>query len=129
MFTFGKFEGFNMSPQLLLCILIFPLFLSGCTYPHTPQEVAMGSEVGTTGKIRFEHKALGGGSHLLTVQAAPGILETEESMGNRMLVFANEFAAKTCVGKYNYLGDPNPEYDNLLVRRQKVYTFRCVYGQ
>lgn len=85
----------------------------------------MGSEVGTTGKVRFEYKALGGGSHLLTVQAAPGIFETEESMGNRMLVFANEFAAQTCTGKYNFLGDPNPEFDNRSVRRQKVYTFRC----
>ena len=114
-----------MYPRWLPVILVLPVFLSGCTYPHAPEEIAKGSEVGITGKIRFEHKPLGGNSHLLTLQAGPGILETDQSIGQRMLVFANEFAARTCSGKFDFLNDPNPEYDNQYVRRQKVYSFRC----
>src|SRR5262245_2752260 len=34
---------------------------------------------------------------------APGLLETETSMSQRMLVFANEFAAKTCPRRFDFV--------------------------
>ncbi len=101
------------------------LLLSACAY-GSPSSVAPGSQVGGTGDIRFSHKPLNASTHLLTVDVAPGLLETEASMSQRMLEFANEFAAKTCLKRYDFVADPNPDIRvSNLTQRHKVYTFRC----
>lgn len=97
-----------------------------CAYTPAPTQVAPGSEVGGTGNIRFDHRSLNANTHSLTVHISPGILETEGSMSQRMLDFANQFAAKTCVKRFDFITDPNPDFRaSELTQRTKVYIFRC----
>src|SRR2546426_11359543 len=46
--------------------------------------------------VRYTHEPLGSGKHLVTVTAAPGVMETEGSIEQRIHIFANKFAAQTC---------------------------------
>jgi hypothetical protein len=63
---------------------------------------------------------------MVTVFVSPGLLETESSMSQRMLGFANEFAAKTCPRRFDFVHDPNPDIRlDGLTERNKTYTFRC----
>jgi hypothetical protein len=79
-------------------VLGVALTLGGCTYGTPAAQTASGSEVGGTGDIKYSHENLGSGTHLVTVRVAPGMLETEDSMSQRMFVFANKFAAESCRG-------------------------------
>ena len=70
----------------------------GCSYTGSPSNYSEGSDVGGTGDIKYDHDALGGGKHFLTVTAAPDIMETEGSIAQRIHIFANKYAARTCPG-------------------------------
>jgi hypothetical protein len=100
--------------------------LGGCAYGTPAGQIAPGSEVGGTGDIKYSQENLGNGTHLVTVRVAPGMLETEDSMSQRMFVFENKFAAQTCRGRFEFIADPNRErrIDELTVR-VKPYVFRC----
>jgi hypothetical protein len=88
--------------------------------------VAPGSEVGGVGNIRYDHKQLNANTHMLTVHVSPGMLETEGSMSQRMIAYANQFAAQACPRSFNFILDPNPDLRvSALTQRTKVYTFRC----
>ena len=111
----------NRTLLLLLCAAV----LSGCSYGPTTQ-AAPGSQVGSTGNVQYSHKVLSPNNHMVTVQIAPGLAETEASMAQRMTAFASEFAAKTCPARFDFLTDPSPQRSETgIVERTKVYTFRC----
>ncbi len=101
--------------------------LSACSYTAAPRSVDAGSEVGGTGDVRYTHERLGSGKHLVTVTAAPGVLETEGSIEQRIHVFANKFAAQTCPSAFEFVHDPN--FDQSVARgfmkRAKTYVFVC----
>jgi hypothetical protein len=63
--------------------------------------------VGGTGDISYSHQKLSGKNYLVTVSARPGLAETETSMNERIYIFANQFAAKTCPSGFDFLGNPN----------------------
>lgn len=108
-------------------VLATALFLAGCAYGPPSGQTAPGSEVGGTGDIKYSHETLGNNTHLVTVHVAPGMLETESSMSQRMFVFANKFAAQTCPRRFEFIADPNREnrIDELTIRT-KPYVFRCL---
>lgn len=87
--------------------------------------------MGGTGDIGFTHESLGTNKHLLTITAAPGMLETEGSIAQRIHIFANKFAAKTCPIAFNFIHDPN--FDQTIaagfMKRTKTYVFMCNYPQ
>jgi hypothetical protein len=101
--------------------------LQGCSYPPQTSTSAQGSEVGATGNISFTHEPLGSQKHLLTVTAAPGFMETEGSIAQRIHIFSNRFAAKTCPHSFELLHDPN--FDQVIaagfMKRTKTYVFVC----
>ena len=101
------------------------LGIAACSYtpPGTPKP---GSEVGGTGGLSFTHDQLNDSRHLLTVTAAPGLLETEGSIEQRILIFANRFAAEQC-DEFNFLDDPNQDQRVAagFMRRTKSFSFRC----
>ena len=107
-------------------VLTLAVSVGGCAYGAPPGSTAPGSEVGSTGDIKYSHETLGNNTHLVTVRVAPGLLETEDSMSQRMFVFANKFAAQTCPQRFEFIADPNRERrtDELTVR-VKPYVFRC----
>lgn len=110
----------------IFAIGFFCLFLGACAYGGGSSQVAAGSQVGGVGNIQYDHKLLNANTHMVTVHVAPGILETEGSMSQRMIVFANEFAGQTCPKGFNFIADPSPDLRvNALTQRTKVYTFRC----
>jgi hypothetical protein len=112
--------------QVIACTL-FLTVLSGCAYTDQPKETVQGSEVGATGDIRFNHESLGVNKHMITVTAAPGLLETEGSIAQRIHVFANRFAAKTCLTTFEFMHEPN--FDQRIaggfMKRTKSYVFVC----
>lgn len=103
------------------------LLLHGCSYTKQPGTVEPGSDVGGTGGIGFSHDPLGGGKHIVTVTAAPGVMETESSIAQRIHIFANKFAAKTCPVSFDFVHDPN--FDQSIaggfMKRTKTYVFVC----
>lgn len=107
--------------------LALVLFLAGCSYTGSPSNYSEGSDVGGTGDIKYDHEVLGGGKHFLTVTAAPGIMETEGSITQRIHIFANKYAARTCPGSFEFVHDPN--FDQSLaagfMKRTKSYVFQC----
>lgn len=104
----------------------FFALLSACAYGPPPSQIAPGSEVGGVGNVRYDHKRLNANTHQLTVHVSPGMLETESSMAARQTTYANEFAARTCPGRFDFIADPNRELQvNTLTQRTKIYTFRC----
>ena len=102
-------------------------FIAGCSYTGSPSNYSEGSDVGGTGDIKYDHEALGGGKHFLTVTAAPGIMETEGSIAQRIHIFANKYAARTCPKSFEFVHDPN--FDQSLaagfMKRTKSYVFQC----
>jgi hypothetical protein len=101
-------------------------FLAACGYGARTTQIAPGSEVGGVGNIRYDLKQLNANTQMLTVHASPGLLETEGSISQRQISFANEFAAKTCPKGFNFITDPNADLRvNEITPRTKVYTFRC----
>jgi hypothetical protein len=111
----------------LMIALAAQSILSGCSYTRAPTAVEAGSQVGGTGDVGYEHEPLGANKHLLTVTAAPGLMETEGSIAQRIHVFANRFAAKTCPTTYEFVHDPN--FDQKIaggfMKRTKTYVFMC----
>lgn len=101
--------------------------LQACSYTGKPATIEAGSEVGGTGDIGFTHEPLSAERHLLTVTAAPGMMETEGSIAQRIHIFANKFAASTCDGNFDFVHDPN--FDQTVaagfMRRTRSYVFVC----
>lgn len=112
--------------QFILIATIISLLL-GCSYTRPPSAIEVGSEVGGTGDVGFTHEALGASKHLLTVTAAPGVMETESSIAQRIHISANKFAAKTCLSTFEFINDPN--FDQRIaggfMKRTKTYVFIC----
>lgn len=110
----------------LINILIL-VILQGCSYTRQPGLIERGSEVGGTGSIGFTHEQLGANKHLVTVTAAPGIMETEGSIAQRIHISANKFAAKTCPNSFEFNHDPN--FDQTIaggfMKRTRTYIFVC----
>lgn len=103
------------------------LLLAGCSYTPQPQNLEEGSGVGATGDLSFTHEALGNDKHILTITAAPGLLETEGSIAQRIHILSNRFAARTCSKSYEFIHDPN--FDQSIAsgffKRTKSYVFLC----
>ncbi|MEW2918029.1 hypothetical protein AB1A64_13230 [Ruegeria sp. ANG10] len=104
------------------------VLLTSCDYGGETAQVAVGSEVGGTGKITYDHEQLAPKKHLLTVKVHPGLGESEASMKKRQRVFALKFAAEACGGDFQFPNDPTLEQDieGGLVQRTKVFLFDCV---
>jgi hypothetical protein len=103
------------------------LILSACAYTP-PGSPVVGSEVGGTGNVSVRHERLGAEKHLITVSAAPGLGEAEGSIGQRILVEGNRFAAKMCVRGFQFDNDPNNQQQlgaGFMVR-SRVFVFRCL---
>ena len=107
--------------------VLLATFLYGCSYTQAPRALEPGSQAGGTGDIGYTHEPLGVNKHLLTVTAAPGLLETEGSITQRIHIFANKFAAKTCPAAFEFVHDPN--FDQRIaggfMKRTKSYVFVC----
>lgn len=103
------------------------IFIAGCSYTGSPRSYSEGSEVGGTGDIKYDHENLGAGKHFLTVTAAPGLMETEGSIAQRIHIFANRYAAKTCPGSFEFVHDPNFQQRLAagFMKRTKSYVFQC----
>jgi hypothetical protein len=86
-----------------------------------------GSQVGGTGDVRYSYEPLGANKHLLIVTAAPGLMETEGSIAQRIHIFAYKFAATTCHGSFEFVHDPNfdQEIAGGFMKRTKSYVFIC----
>lgn len=113
--------------SLFILVVAALTSLQGCSYTRQPGAIETGSEVGGTGDVAFTHEPLGANKHLITVTAAPGIMETEGSIAQRIHIFANKFAAKTCPGAFEFVHDPN--FDQTIaggfMKRTKTYVFIC----
>lgn len=116
-----------MLNRLLFLSVMAAVSLQGCSYTRQPNAPEAGSEVGGTGDVGFTHEPLGANKHLLTVTAAPGMMETEGSIAQRIHIFANKFAAKTCPSAFEFVHDPN--FDQTIsagfMKRTKTYVFTC----
>src|SRR5262245_35444837 len=103
------------------------LTIVACSYAAAPRSVEPGSEVGGSGDVRYTHESLGSQKHLLTVTAAPGVMETAGSIQQRIHVFATRFAARTCPSAFDFVHDPN--FDQSIaggfMKRTKSYVFVC----
>ena len=116
-----------MTYRLAPCLAIAAITLSGCAYNNSPQATESGSQVGATGDVKYSHEPLGNNKHLLTVTAAPGMMETEGSISQRILIFANRFAARTCPGAFDFVNDPNfsqPPAGGFM-QRTRTFVFIC----
>ncbi|MEL6476305.1 MAG: hypothetical protein AAFR17_03185 [Pseudomonadota bacterium] len=87
--------------------LILIAALAGCAYTPAPEKTQPGSSVGGTGGIQYTLTSLGASKNMLTVTAAPGLLETDGSIAQRIIIFANQFSAEHCGGAYQFVSDPN----------------------
>jgi hypothetical protein len=116
-----------LSRTLLISAVTVMLFAQGCSYTRQPGAIEPGSEVGGTGNIGFTHERLIENKHLLTVTAAPGIMETEGSIAQRIHIAANKFAAKTCPSIFEFVHDPNLDQTIAagFMKRTKTYVFIC----
>lgn len=112
---------------LFISAVAVVISLQGCSYTRQPGAIEAGSDVGGTGDVGFTHEPLGANKHLLTVTAAPGVMETEGSIAQRIHIFANRFAAKTCPNSFEFVHDPN--FDQTIaggfMKRTKTYVFIC----
>ena len=54
-------------------------------------------------------------------------METEGSIAQRILIFANRFAAKTCPAAFEFMNDPNLDQTVAggFMKRTKTYVFIC----
>lgn len=111
----------------LIFVVVISFALVGCSYTKPPGSIEAGSQVGGTGDVGVAHESLNGGKHLLTVTAAPGIMETEGSIAQRIYISANKFASKTCPTSFEFVHDPN--FDQTIaggfMKRTKTYVFVC----
>jgi len=103
------------------CLLVLASSIAACAYT---------AEVGTTGDVGFTHERLAAGKHLLSITAAPGLMETESSIEQRIHVFAIKHAAKTCPASFDFLHDPNfsQSMSRGFMNRTKTYVFVCKGG-
>jgi hypothetical protein len=111
----------------IIAILAALAVLQGCSYTRQPGALEQGSEVGGTGDIGYTHEKLGANKNLVTVTAAPGVMETEGSIAQRIHIFANRFAAKTCPTAFEFVHDPNfnQSIAGGFMKRTKTYVFIC----
>ncbi len=116
-----------LNRKLFTSAVALMALLQGCSYTRQPGAIEAGSEVGGTGDVGFTHEPLGANKHLLTVTAAPGMMETEGSIAQRIHISANKFAAKTCPSVFEFVHDPN--FDQAIaagfMKRTKTYVFIC----
>ncbi len=107
--------------------LLMSVALLACSYTKPPDAAEPGSQVGGTGDVRYTNEDLGGGKHLLTVTAAPGMMETEGSIAQRIHVFANRFAARACPSGFDFVHDPNFDQEIAMgfMKRTRSYVFQC----
>jgi hypothetical protein len=116
-----------MKTKFHTIVAILVVTLQACSYTGQPKSTEQGSEVGGTGDIRFSHEPLGANKHIITVTAAPGLMETEGSIAQRIHIFANRFAAKNCTNSFEFIHDPN--FDQTIaggfMKRAKTYVFVC----
>ena len=98
--------------------------LGGCAYSTAPGNL---ERVGATGGVTFQHEQVARGRHLLTVNASPGIGETESSIAQRILIAANRFAGVQCPNGFSFVDDPNTHQPTAggFMRRSRTYTFTC----
>lgn len=117
----------SRDPVMMACAITALSLLVGCSYTRAPGTVEPGSQVGGTGDVGYTHEPLSSSKHLLTVTAAPGLMETEGSIAQRIHVFANKFAAKTCPDSYEFVHDPNFEQAIAggFMKRTRSYVFVC----
>ncbi len=113
--------------HITITLIVFMAVLSGCSYTRQPTSIEQGSEVGGTGDMRFSHELLGSNKHLVTVTAAPGLMETEGSIAQRIHIFANKFAAKSCPSSFEFIHDPNFSQSTAggFMKRTRTYVFVC----
>lgn len=111
----------------MAALMVFLVVLAGCSYTGEPTSIEQGSQVGGTGNVQFSHELLGEKKHLLTITAAPGLLETEGSIAQRIHIFAHKFAAKTCPSSFDFINDPNfsQSIAGGFMKRTRTYTFIC----
>jgi hypothetical protein len=83
--------------------------------------------VGGTGDIKFTHQELADRSHMVTASVSPGLMETETSMSQRLVIFSSQFAAQTCPKGYDFVNNPGTDQPvpGGLAQRTKTYVFRC----
>lgn len=116
-----------MKRKTLLLGVSLGFILSACSYTTPPSTAQQGSEVGGTGDIKYSHEALNANKHLLIVTAAPGFMETEGSISQRIHIFSNKHAALTCPASFEFVHDPNFSQDSAagFMKRTKTYVFIC----
>ena len=101
--------------------------IAGCSYTPESSNSVPNSGVGATGNLSFDHVLLGGNKHLVTVTAAPGLMETESSIAQRIHLFANKFAAERCLAGFDFVHDPNfaQKIAGGFMKRTRSYVFVC----
>ena len=72
---------------LILSLTFIVTLSAGCSYTGEPKMYSEGSEVGGTGDIQYDYEELGNEKYFLTVTAAPGLIETEGSIAQRIHIF------------------------------------------
>lgn len=72
------------------------------------------------GDIWYRHEVLSGRKHILRLSTTDLILDAHGWRKQRLKTFAEDFAAKTCDGRYRMIGG-----DRLTTYAAQV-TFRCV---
>ncbi|MGH6755199.1 MAG: hypothetical protein ACREDP_23845 [Bradyrhizobium sp.] len=101
--------------------------VASCSYSPPATNPMAGSEVGGTGGIKFSDEKLNDRKHMVTVTAAPGLGETEGSISQRLLVYANRIAAKTCPRDYAFSDDASATQPMAasFMQRTKIFVFTC----
>ena len=109
----------------ILAAIIFGA--TACAYSPPATSIAEGSEVGGTGGMSYSHEPLGGNMHFLTVDASPGLMETEGSIDQRIYQFAVRFAGSTCESGFDFVDDQNMQQSrgSGFMRRTRTYRFEC----
>lgn len=131
-----KFAGYAPNTQAkkrtrnFLQVAALALLCASCSYTKPPTTTEVGSQVGATGDVGVSHEPLGNDKHLLTVTAAPGLLETEGSIGQRIHISATRFAARTCTKGFDFVNDPNLSQPGAagFMKRTRSYVFVCHRG-
>lgn len=113
-------------PKASIAIMISTC-LTACAYSPAATSEADEGNVGVTGGLAYTHEELGGGMHFLTLDAAPGMMETEGSIDQRMYQFAVRFAADQCDAGFDFLDDQNMQQSRGagFMRRTLNYRFQC----
>ena len=106
--------------------LLLLFLLSACAYTPEPKSTDPNSAVGGTGGIGYTHEDLGNKQHLLVVNAAPGLGETEVSIAQRSFLFANRFAARNCKNGFSFSNSAGGQLMAAsFMQRTMTYSFRC----